>query len=234
MRAAIPPLLAIALLASAATPAAPRDTQEAPRVVKKGDRYFVGSKEVEIKDGVPWMDGKPMESFTLVRSGEQVAEDRVELPGANVARTMLHVPASRLGPGVALPRLFVFDASTGEIAKAEQLPAPLIELLSQKIFLSSLAGVPKGTSSTPLAASLRHAVDSRGVRVSPEIGADARIVVVQWWAGWCHPCLEEGKLIAEQFVRTPMPDVKWIAVEMDPTRTEASYRATAKSTEAAQ
>lgn len=211
-------LASVALHANGAVPQVPLS---APTITVVDGRYMLGRKPVEMRDGQPWVDGKRLESYRIVHTGigaDAAAAFRVALPGRpGVPRTMLHLTPSNIERNLVLPGLFAFDARTGEALAPDALPPQLARYLKlpQQLSHSTIARV---AGKTLLQTALRYAVENNGRPFSTDHLGDARIVLVQWWAGWCHPCLTEGTDLAAIFAKTPMPDVRWITVEKDPTR----------------
>lgn len=78
-----------------------------------------------------------------------------------------------------------------------------------------------GGRGSALQQSLRDAVSRDGTPAIAAIKPDwGSIVLVQWWAGWCTPCLKEAKDLGELFASSGMQGVQWITVEADPTQAE--------------
>jgi len=188
-----------------------KSSGEEPRIEVIDGKLHVNGVAVEGLDS-------PLPEGVTVHFGEP--PDIQPLPPApdGVLRHAAWIPPERLPVPHSLPKTYLLDAQSGQQVDVASFEGALGDLLRQPQFAVGMASIVPSEGRSALDTLFADTLVEGDQPIPAELWRDARYVLVQWWAGWCAPCLKEAKLLGELFAREPMPEVVWIAVEADPMR----------------
>jgi cytochrome c biogenesis protein CcmG/thiol:disulfide interchange protein DsbE len=118
-----------------------------------------------------------------------MTEQITEAPSTSGRRRplLILVPALLFG---AMAVLFAFALTKGDPSK---LPSALIGRPAPPLALTAIDGLQEGQSAVPL--------------LTSEFLQKGEVTVVNFWASWCGPCVEEHPLLIELAQKTKVPVV---------------------------
>jgi thiol-disulfide isomerase/thioredoxin len=172
----------------------------------------------EPRQGLQTTDRKanPMISAFVLSAAFSMGLSEPPQAPENVTHISLTAASGKSAIPLALPRHFVYDSRGMDLIAEKRLPAWIESSLgwtNHGVVLKTR----EGAISNPPPANLEGLFDAAAAAYGvskPQLSFEKdEIVVVQYWADWCVPCLEEMKQFVDAAPGASTP-VTWITIDL--------------------